>query len=92
MFFAHQALRQHLQFLAESGRGKALAPDLALQQVDQLGAAVLGFERAVSLGAPCQGGNVQPFLRHLVQALLKGVKVFFQHGAASRHGMAAKAQ
>ena len=43
------------------GARKALAPDLVVQRVHQVGAAVFGRQRAVGVQAARQGGGVQPF-------------------------------
>ena len=67
VFFAHQALAQYHQLLAEHGRGKALAPYGLLQRVGHVQAAVLGRQRAVGGQALGQGGGVQPFGGDLLQ-------------------------
>ena len=68
VFFANQALRHHFQLFAEGGRRKALAPNFAVQGVDQVGAAVLGGQRAVGFQPARQGGGVQPCLLYTSDA------------------------
>ena len=47
----YQSLRHHLDFLAEGGRGKALAPHLLVQRVHQIGTAVFWRQWAIGLQA-----------------------------------------
>ena len=63
-----------------------------MQRVHHVNAEVLWGQRAVGGQAARQRGGVQPFVRHLLQRLFKGVKVLFGHRATGRHGVAAKAQ
>jgi len=87
-----QALRQHLELFAKQRRGKALAPNLLLQRVAQVQAAVLGLERAVGLEALLQGGGVEPFAADLLEGGGKGGQLIGGNGAAGRGSVATKAQ
>ena len=92
MLATDQALRQHFEFLAKGRRGKALAPDLFVQRVDQIDPAVLGFQRPVSGQAPGQRVGVQPFTCDRAQALLKRWQIGCVDGAARRHRVSTKTQ
>ena len=90
VFFTHQPLRQHLDHLAEHRCCKPLAPDFFFKRVNEVDAAVFGLERAVGVDTARQGGGVQPFTRDLGEAALKLCIAGIRHGAAGRHGVAAK--
>jgi hypothetical protein len=87
---ANQALRHNFNFFAEHGGGKPLAPDLLVQGVHHIGAAVLGKQGAVGQQLALQGGAVQPFGCYLLQCLVKSGQMGLCDGAARCHGMAAK--
>jgi hypothetical protein len=67
VLFADQPLRHDLDFFAEGGRGKALAPDFPVQGINQVGAPVFGRQRAVGVEPARQRGGVQPFAGDLLQ-------------------------
>ena len=92
MFFSDEPLRHDFDLFAECGRGKTLAPDLFVQRIDHVGAAVLGRQRAVGIKAARQRRGVQPFPGDLLQRLLERAEVVGIDGAAGCHRVAAKTQ
>ena len=92
VFFADQALLQHVDLVEEHRRLEALAPDLGVQRGDRGQVEVFPRQRAVGGQTAVQRRGLQPFQRHLLQRAGKGRPVAFGHGAAGGHGVAAKAQ
>ena len=69
------ALADDAKFVDEHGRREALAPHLAVDQLDELGAVEIVFQRTVGLDHAFQLGLAQPCTPDRFEGLAEGVEM-----------------